>query len=777
MSSVQVALMPGANVSRASARPTESERTDRPVVQLIAFALLGLYGVLRWDTLLGDGSAGRLMGLLGLSLLLAAVGPMIAQRSRLVAALFLVLGCLAALAIAGVPLSWVANLRVAVTLRAIGDGLSTLPQINVPYAGGSAWVRVTMLLGAALLLVDAALVLTIVPRHYGQLRRAGALFPLLALAVIPATVLRPTLPYVEGVLLFGLVVLFMWGDRLRPRAMTGVLLPCIVAIGMGMVLAPGFDPRHPWLDYRALATSLSGGVETFDWVQGYGPIHWPRVGRTVLEVQAAHRDYWKAENLDVFDGQSWSSVSPPVAVPWQLGVSRSSMMRWTQTLLVTVRWMGTNKVIAAGAAAPPTALAGGSLPGPSPGTWQSSDRLGPGTTYHVSVYSPHPSGAQLAAAGVSYPAAIQRGYLSLEVPEFPPGQSSMGSVAPGAGTGPVEEVSFPAFGTRGSSVRSAVAYDSVLPSGASVSSMLRSSPYAGAFAISRRLLAGATTPFAYLRRVQGFLTRGYRYNEHPPPSRYPLESFLVAHRLGYCQHFAGAMALLLRMGGVPARVAVGFTPGKYNSASHRWSVDDTNAHAWVEAWFPSYGWVRFDPTPSRDPALRGTARAPITKPDLTPAGSPKIAHRDTAAAPAATAPRPVGHAGGGVDVVAILAPLLGIAVLAALAAWLTRVRDGEDPADELVRAFVRTGRPLDPAATLAGLEHRLSYSPGAVSYLRGIRLARFADADPPLALTERRALRRALGDSLGPLGRLRAWWALPPRWSRSGRRLSAPARS
>ena len=118
----------------------------------------------------------------------------------------------------------------------------------------------------------------------------------------------------------------------------------------------------------------------------------------------------------------------------------------------------------------------------------------------------------------------------------------------------------------------------------------------------------------------------------------------------------------------------------------------------------------------------------------------------------------------------ILGPALGVALLLALVALLTRIRHDQDPVDELVRAFVRTGRPLEPAATLAGLEQRLSHSSDAAAYLRHIRLARFAETERSTSLRERRALRRALGESLGPLGRARAWWALPPRWGTPGRR-------
>ena len=90
-----------------------------------------------------------------------------------------------------------------------------------------------------------------------------------------------------------------------------------------------------------------------------------------------------------------------------------------------------------------------------------------------------------------------------------------------------------------------------------------------------------------LQRVQQNAT----YNESPAQHRLPLASFLFADRQGYCQQFSGAMALLLRMGGVPARVASGFTPGRYDRRRKEYVVRDLDAHSWVEAYFPGLGWV------------------------------------------------------------------------------------------------------------------------------------------------------------------------------------------
>jgi hypothetical protein len=68
-------------------------------------------------------------------------------------------------------------------------------------------------------------------------------------------------------------------------------------------------------------------------------------------------------------------------------------------------------------------------------------------------------------------------------------------------------------------------------------------------------------------------------------------------KTGYCQHFAGAMALMLRLLGIPARVAAGFLPGVYHGDF--WQVTDHDAHTWVEVWFRGFGWLPFDPTPGR----------------------------------------------------------------------------------------------------------------------------------------------------------------------------------
>lgn len=86
------------------------------------------------------------------------------------------------------------------------------------------------------------------------------------------------------------------------------------------------------------------------------------------------------------------------------------------------------------------------------------------------------------------------------------------------------------------------------------------------------------------------------------------------YHLGYCENFATAMAVMARTQGVPSRVVLGFTPGQPTEQENVVVVRDRNAHAWVELWIPTQGWVRFDPTPRRDainPSTYGLAESQL----------------------------------------------------------------------------------------------------------------------------------------------------------------------
>jgi hypothetical protein len=77
----------------------------------------------------------------------------------------------------------------------------------------------------------------------------------------------------------------------------------------------------------------------------------------------------------------------------------------------------------------------------------------------------------------------------------------------------------------------------------------------------------------------------------------PLASFLFERRQGHCEYFASAMAVMLRTQGIPTRVVNGFRGGEFNDITSQYVVRMRNAHSWVEAYIPGFGWMSFDPTP------------------------------------------------------------------------------------------------------------------------------------------------------------------------------------
>jgi len=121
--------------------------------------------------------------------------------------------------------------------------------------------------------------------------------------------------------------------------------------------------------------------------------------------------------------------------------------------------------------------------------------------------------------------------------------------------------------------------------------------------LARLMSGGAATPLERARAIESALHSHYRYTLQLPDreERDPLAYFLFTRKQGHCEYFASAMAVMLRTIGIPARIATGFSSGVYNSLTELWLVRASDAHAWVEAWLPAYGWTSFDPTPS-DPS-------------------------------------------------------------------------------------------------------------------------------------------------------------------------------
>jgi hypothetical protein len=110
-------------------------------------------------------------------------------------------------------------------------------------------------------------------------------------------------------------------------------------------------------------------------------------------------------------------------------------------------------------------------------------------------------------------------------------------------------------------------------------------PADNAYDKARAIEAFLRTRFAYTLKLSG------------KPGNDPLANFLFVTRAGHCEYFASAMTILLRTLDIPAREVNGFLPGEYNELAGDYIVRASDAHSWVEVYFPGAGWVTFDPTP------------------------------------------------------------------------------------------------------------------------------------------------------------------------------------
>ena len=276
--------------------------------------------------------------------------------------------------------------------------------------------------------------------------------------------------------------------------------------------------------------------------------------------------------------------------------------------------------------------------------------------------------------------------------------------------------------------------------------------------------AAPRDPLDYVKSVEAYLGRGFTYTEAPPAKSRTLEGFLFETKSGYCQQYSGAMALLLRMGGIPARVATGFTSGSYDRKAKEYVVRDLDAHSWVEAWFPDYGWVTFDPTPSAAPPRsqssdRGTA-AIGDAPDLGGGAlDPRtgLAAEETHAVGALRRPR-------------------RCSARCCSAAACSRSCTAAAGRPRCPSSSARCGAPAAAPARARRCRRSRRRSPARptprATCARCATSATAAAASRPTS-AQRRGLRSELGRGGGLRGRLRAWWALPPRRAKSARTIDA----
>ena len=120
--------------------------------------------------------------------------------------------------------------------------------------------------------------------------------------------------------------------------------------------------------------------------------------------------------------------------------------------------------------------------------------------------------------------------------------------------------------------------------------------------LARTVTAHDATPYDKAADLERYFHTSFRYtldlSDMNKPD--PLAYFLFTKRAGHCEYFASAMVVMLRTLGIPSRYVTGFLPGEYNDLAHDYIIRGSNAHSWVEVYFPQYGWITFDPTPPGD---------------------------------------------------------------------------------------------------------------------------------------------------------------------------------
>jgi transglutaminase-like putative cysteine protease len=117
--------------------------------------------------------------------------------------------------------------------------------------------------------------------------------------------------------------------------------------------------------------------------------------------------------------------------------------------------------------------------------------------------------------------------------------------------------------------------------------------------LAQKITENSHNEYDRAANIERYLKTHYAYtlDLSGPKTDDPLAYFLFTRRAGHCEYFAAAMTVMLRDLGIPARYVGGFLPGEYNDLGGDYIIRASDAHTWVEAYFPGYGWITFDPTP------------------------------------------------------------------------------------------------------------------------------------------------------------------------------------
>jgi protein-glutamine gamma-glutamyltransferase len=722
---------------------------------LLAFiAFAGLH----WAGMLDPAAPGRAWEAVGLAALVSAALLAAARLPRALRWLAATATALAAVALAllagGLADEYLRPDRWSELVAGASRGFESLPGVNVPYRGVDEWTRLALGAGGTLLAVVAAL-LAFWPR--GRDRRPGfpaaALLALVTLYAVPAVVLSVEGEFLRGAVLALLMLAFLRLEKLRVYDAPAAGAVAVAAATGALIVAPALDGADPWFDYESWAIETAGAkAVSFNWDHDYSPLEWPRDGRELLRVKAQQPAYWKARDLALFDGRTWRQDprqrgEDPSS---QLPASPRALSRWRQQIQVTLRNLQTDSFVTAGVATSVDGESGYPIGG---GVFNSPSGLGRGDSYTAEVYTPNPTDAQLRDNTVTHYEDWLRYYLAVYLPE------------PGAAptTDPVDERTQPVRVTW------PMWDDGGLPEAdgfggyqGSAEPVLQASELARTWLLAQQLRRESADEFDYIERVEARLDDGFAYSETPPPESETLDGFLFESKVGFCQQYSGAEALLLRMAGIPARVATGFTSGAFDDREREFVVRDFDAHSWVEAWIPGYGWVTRDPTPAAAPPRSQPGEDNGGGPLGSTPGAPNLGGERLSDLESGRALAP--EEGTSTAEAIIGGALAAIVLIAAVLRERRRRRRLPPPAQrplaEFERALRRAGFDGGPGTTLSAIERSFTGWPGAAGYVRALREQRYSGRPATPTPEQRRGLRAALARDAGVL---RSWWALPPR--------------
>jgi hypothetical protein len=287
--------------------------------------------------------------------------------------------------------------------------------------------------------------------------------------------------------------------------------------------------------------------------------------------------------------------------------------------------------------------------------------------------------------------------------------------------------------------------------------------------IAAPIVTGAVTPLDKALRLEAHF-RTFTYDERVNGGHTVerLSRFLEEGR-GYCEQFAATMTLMLRGLGVPARVAVGFLPGRFEGREYLVTTKD--AHAWVEALIPGDGWVPFDPTPTRGQPTGGQdpeeeSSAPTPPPAALPEQQetpPPAEPQEPIALPAPEEQR------SSFPLVPLAVVALLVAIVPGAKAVRREVRRTGSPSERVLGAYAELvdhaadlGHVAAPSETQWELHRRVFAGVEAQSKAAGAHVVEAAVRTlygaEPLTTDEAAVVWRSLRAALASLHRTVPWW-------------------